>query len=139
MLPTIPEIRQRIYAMRNGIVADAMRTAGAPYRMIFGLNLPQLSEIARGIGQDVTLAEEMWATSDTRELVLLAPMVMPTESFTIDTARRWVASAPTAEAIDILCLKLLGRQPYIATLAAEWADSPTPLLRHASARLNDYL
>ncbi len=46
MTPSIPEIKQRLYAMRNGVIADSLRNAGSPYRSIFGLNLPQLTEIA---------------------------------------------------------------------------------------------
>ena len=39
-------IKRRFFAMRNGIVADTIRKAGFDYRMIFGLNLPQLKDIA---------------------------------------------------------------------------------------------
>ena len=40
------EVKHRLYAMRNGAVADYMRRMGAPYKIIFGVNLPHLSEIA---------------------------------------------------------------------------------------------
>ena len=39
-------IKRRFFAMRNGIIADTLRKAGLDYRMIFGLNLPQVVEIA---------------------------------------------------------------------------------------------
>ena len=40
-------IKRRFFAMRNGIIADTLRKAGLDYRMIFGLNLPQITDIAR--------------------------------------------------------------------------------------------
>ena len=39
-------IKRRFFAMRNGIIADTLRKAGLDYRMIFGLNLPQITDIA---------------------------------------------------------------------------------------------
>lgn len=43
-------LKRRFFAMRNGAVADSLRRQGADYRIIFGLNLPQLVDIAREFG-----------------------------------------------------------------------------------------
>ena len=56
---TIQEVKHRCYAMRNGAVADTMRRLGAPYRVIFGVNLPQLKEIASDIQPDAALAAQI--------------------------------------------------------------------------------
>ena len=132
-------IKHRFYAMRNGIVADTLRRAGAEYRVIFGVNLPQLKEIATDIGYDAVLARELWANVSTRESVLLAPMIMPAEEFTIDEARRWVASAPSVEAVDVLCLRLLGRMPFAAQIAEECLVSDSRLMQYAAMRLRSYI
>ena len=132
-------IKHRFYAMRNGIVADTLRRAGAEYRVIFGVNLPQLKEIASDIGYDAVLARELWANVSTRESVLLAPMIMPAEEFTIDEARRWVASAPSVEAVDVLCLRLLGRMPFAAQIAEECLVSDSRIMQYAAMRLRSYI
>ena len=132
-------IKHRFYAMRNGIVADTLRRAGAEYRVIFGVNLPQLKEIASDIGYDAVLARELWANVSTRESVLLAPMIMPAEEFTIDEARRWVASAPSVEAVDVLCLRLLGRMPFAAQIADECLVSDSRLMQYAAMHLRSYI
>ena len=132
-------IKHRFYAMRNGIVADTLRRAGAEYRVIFGVNLPQLKEIASDIGYDAVLARELWANVSTRESGLLAPMIMPAEEFTIDEARRWVASAPSVEAVDVLCLRLLGRMPFAAQIADECLVSDSRLMQYAAMRLRSYI
>ena len=123
-------IKHRFYAMRNGIVADTLRRAGAEYRVIFGVNLPQLKEIASDIGYDAGLARELWANVSTRESVLLAPMIMPAEEFTIDEARRWVASAPSVEAVDV---------PFAAQIADECLVSDSRLMQYAAMRLRSYI
>ena len=77
---TIKEIRQQFYTFRNGIIADTLRKAGDPHRIIFGLNLPQITDIARLIGLDASLARELWADTSCREAQLLAPMIMPSDA-----------------------------------------------------------
>ena len=39
-------VKRHFFALRNGVIADALRRAGSPFRIIFGLNLPQIAEIA---------------------------------------------------------------------------------------------
>lgn len=134
----IAEVKRRIYALRNGVVADVLRRAGAPYRMVYGVNLPQLRSIAAETGSDCGLARRLWADAATRESVLLAPMVMPPDEFPIEEARQWLATAPSAEAVDVLCLCLLGHMPYVGQLADEAAAASSPLMRHAAMRLRAY-
>ena len=44
---TIKEIKLELRAAMNGVVAAQMRQAGMPYKLIFGVELPRLQEIAR--------------------------------------------------------------------------------------------
>ncbi len=70
-------IKRRFFAMRNGIIADTLRKAGLEYKIIFGLNLPQITEIAAEQPHEADLAEELWADRRTRESLMLAPMLYP--------------------------------------------------------------
>ena len=73
---TIQEIKKEFFAMRNGMLGDTLRKAGMPYAVIFGLNIPQLGEIARRAQEDTAerdaLARELWADTKVRESRLLA-------------------------------------------------------------------
>jgi len=75
------QIKHQFYAMRNGAIADNMRRQGAPYRIIFGVNLPQLNEIARNTAKSAEMAEALWNNTSTRESMLLAPMIYPHEQY----------------------------------------------------------
>lgn len=110
-------VKRRLFAMRNGVIADTLRRAGSPFSIIFGVNLPQLVEIANETGKNEELAEKLWANSTTRESMLIAPMLMPYETFTIDDARRWIESVPAYEVADLLCHRLLRHEPYALDLA----------------------
>ncbi|MCM1504693.1 MAG: DNA alkylation repair protein [Muribaculum sp.] len=128
-------IKHRFFALRNGAIADAMRRQGAPYKIIFGVNLPQLTAIARDTSQSADLAQQLWDNQSTRESMLIAPMLYPREEFGIDVARRWISTAVSAEAIDILCLKLLKTMEYAQSLSEELILSDRELDRYTALRL----
>ncbi len=129
------EVKHRLYAMRNGAVADYMRRMGAPYKIIFGVNLPHLSEIASETVPSQELARQLWANSSTRESMLLAPMIFPREEMDINTAREWANTVPTAEVADVLCIKLLKHLPFAKMLADELIVSDTDMNRYTALRL----
>lgn len=128
-------IKREFFALRNGIVADNLRRAGAPYRIIFGLNLPQLTEMARRIGENRDIAERLWANSTTRESLLLAPMVFPKLEMTLEIALKWVNEAPSAEVVDVLCHRLLRHLSCAGEIPRHLIDDNRDLSRYAALRL----
>lgn len=138
MTPSIPEIKQRLYAMRNGVIADSLRNAGSPYRSIFGLNLPQLTEIAKELPQSAEIADSLRENADSRECQLLAPMLYPVGSLTQNHASEWIKSLKSQEAADILCMKLLRHQPYAMQLVDNFTTSNSDMERYAALRLMFY-
>lgn len=121
--------------MRNGIIADTLRKAGLDYRMIFGLNLPQIAEIAADQPHTAQLAEQLWADRRTRESMLLAPMLYPAAEMDRATAARWLAEAPTTEVADVLCLKLLRYVSGALHIALPAMTSPAEMTRYTALRL----
>lgn len=128
-------VKRRFFAMRNGIVADTLRRSMPEYRMVFGLNLPQISEIAAETGISRRLAEDLWADRRTRESLLMAPMIFPAEELDIDTARRMRDEVITPEVADILCHRLLRKLPFARSLAMEKVTSDNDLERYTAFRL----
>ena len=128
-------VKRHFFALRNGVIADTLRRAGSPFRFIFGLNLPQLVDIASVSPHESDLAERLWANSTTRESMLLAPMLYPVDEFEIGTARRWSESVTTAEVADILCHRLLRHTPYASEFAKELCESDNDMKRYTGLRL----
>ncbi len=131
----IQNIKRRFFAMRNGIIADTLRKSGSPYRLIFGLNLPQITEIALSVGKNATIAETLHADTATRESQLMAPMIMPEEEMTREKALQWLLGATSGEAADILCHKLLRRLPYALEVAQAALREGSPQGRYGGVRL----
>lgn len=131
------EIKKSFFTFRNGILADTLRKAGMPYRMIFGLQIPQIAAIARGLTPSMELADRLWADSDVRESRILATYLFPPEETTMDKALELLRSVCTAEESDMLSFRLLKRLPFAAELLAAIEEDPavpsyaaTSLRRH---------
>lgn len=131
----IQNIKRRFFAMRNGIIADTLRKAGSPYRMIFGLNLPQIQEIAASIGKNAAIAESLHADSPTRESQLLAPMIMPADEMTLEKSLEWIRTSPSDETTDVLCHRLLRHLPFALEIAEAAITDGTPRGRYGGVRL----
>lgn len=128
-------VKRAFFTYRNGALADNMRQQGAMYRIIFGLNIPQLVQIASETPHSVTLAQSLWENRSTRESMLLAPLIYPIEEFDIDTARRWANESPNTEVADILCHRLLRHTDYALQLADELIASDCDITRYTALRL----
>lgn len=128
-------IKRRFYAMRNGILADSLRKAGVDYPVIFGLNLPQITEIANAQRCRRELAETLWADTRCRESRLMAPMVFPVEDMSREDACRWLTGCANVETADILCHRLLRRHPQGVEIAMSHGYDADPLVRYAALRL----
>lgn len=132
----LQQVKRRFFAMRNGVIADTYRRAGSPFRIIFGLNLPQIVEIAAEFGPDAELAAALWANTSTRESMLLAPMLLRPEDITTEDAFKMIDGCPSAETVDILCHRLIRKAPFAFTVAVTAADAGlSPLTRYAALRL----
>lgn len=131
----IKEIKRQFFTYRNGALGDALRRQGAPFKIIFGLNIIQLNNIAKSIIPDKVLAQQLWDNRSTRESLLLATMIYPRDDFDKETATIWIKQIPTQEIADVLCLNLLKQQPYAIQLADEMICSDNDIMRYTALRL----
>lgn len=122
-------------AFRNGIVADTLRNAGMPYKIIFGLQLPQLKEISGTLNQDIDLAMELWNDANVRESRLLACYLFPKDKIDEKIASDLAESVQTAEEADILCFRLLRYLPFAPALANRLIDSKESLIQYCGKAL----
>ena len=76
------DIKKELRASMNGILSARMREAGMPFRLIFGVELPRLRNIADEFPKNKELANHLWS-QNIREIRLLAIMLMPLEAFTL--------------------------------------------------------
>ncbi len=118
-------VKRRFFAMRNGALAEQMKSAGALYRINFGLLQAQIADIARQVIEGTLderpekltpeimadLARSLRDNASTRESQLIAPMIFPVELLSKDEALDWLISSPSTEVSDTLCHKLMRAHP----------------------------
>ncbi len=140
MIMSIQEIKKLFMAYRNGIVADTLRSAGMNcYSVIFGLNLPQLSAIARQITEThdkdafENLADALWTVRESRLLAL--HLYGSSQEMPRDMAERLMGEILTREEGEVMCLRLLRNLPYARQLVmTEVPDDPLQAHLHAVLR-----
>ena len=130
-------IKRHMFAMRNGIIADTLRSAGSPFPVIFGMNLPQINETAAMFGPDPDMGRKLWNDKRTRESLLLAPMLMKADEMQADEAIQMATSVNCTEVADVLCLKLLKKLPCAIDIARRCLDRDIedPIIRYCGVRL----
>lgn len=124
----ITDIRKMLRATMNGVVSSSLRQQGLSYRMNFGVDQPRLIEIAQECTPSLELAQALWKT-DTRELRLLAPMLMPREDFDQELAQLWIEQINFAEEAQVLVMHLLRYLPYASELAFQLVANDSEMQR----------
>lgn len=119
MLEVISDIKKSFFALRNGILADTLRKAGMSYKVIFGLQIPQIAEIARGLNPSEELASALWEDSGVRESRLLACYLFSPAETDMEKALALAASVQTPEEADMLAFRLFKRLPFAGELLDE--------------------
>lgn len=132
---TLKEIKHLFMAYRNGIVADALRQAGMPYEIIFGLQIPQLGDIARRAGKDDNLASALWNDRKVRESRLLACWLFDERSIDMDRALQLANDVRTNEEADILCFRLLRKLDFAPEVALRLFADGRPAVQYCGKAL----
>lgn len=114
----INDIKAELRACMNGIASRSIRESGMGYRLVYGVELPRLREIAAAYAPDRHLAQELWQ-ENIRECKLLAILLYPIEEFDRDIADIWLSDLRTeqAEVAQLLSMELLCRMPDAADQA----------------------
>lgn len=131
----IKEIKHSFMAFRNGIVSDTLRKAGMPYNIIFGLQLPQIAEIARSNDKNLELADALWQDSGVRESRLLACYLYPLAEVNEDKAYELASSVQTIEEADILSFRLLRNLEFADSLANRLSSEDSQLISYCGKAL----
>ena len=128
-------VKHLFMTYRNGIVADTLRKAGLPFGVIFGLQLPQLSGIARDIPHDIHTARMLWADQNVRESRLLACWIFPADELSEQEAYSMACGVLSREEADILAFRLLRHLSFAPVLVSRLISHPDTLPRYAGQAL----
>ena len=135
---TVRDIKGKLRLFMNGVLSQSLREKGLKYRLIFGVELPRLREIAAGYEPDHELAQTLWK-EDIRECRILAAYLQPIESFYPEIADIWVEQIYNTELADYVCMALFRRLPYASQKAFQWIASEERMTVYIGFRLMAHL
>jgi len=130
---TLSVLDQVIYEIKRrgdpnalaGMVHFGIRT-----RMAFGVPIPQLREMARKIGKNHYIAEQLWRTG-MHEARILAGMVDDPVMVTEDQMERWAADFDSWDVVDGSCGNLLDKTEFAVRKAYEWSKRKEEYVKRA--------
>ena len=121
-------IKRDFRSLMNGTAAASLREKGLHYRLIFGVEWPQLMRLSAEIGKDHDLAQALWK-EDIRECRLLAGLIQPVETFSLELADVWIETMHYPEEAQYTVLSLFQHLPHVSEAAFNWIARPEEMYR----------
>lgn len=129
----VKEIKHYFFARRNGVTADVLRRAGSGFEMIFGVDVPGISALAREIGFDKELGMRLWEDRKVRESHLLAAWLLDPGALSLEECVALAESVVDTEDAQMLAFRLLKHRPEVLPLLAQESMAARAMRAHLNA------
>ena len=124
------EILKRLKSLGNSRAVEGMARFGINPKNAYGVSIPKLRQLAKGIGKDHKLAEMLW-DSDIHEARILASMIDKIELVTKNQAEKWVKDFDSWDVCDQVCSNLFEDTPFAYKKALEWSKRKEEFVKRA--------
>ena len=125
------EVLKELRALARPDALAGMARFGVDTRAALGLSVPQIRQIARRLGTDQALAEELWL-SGVHEARILASLISDPEGISRSTMDRWAADFYSWDICDACSGNLFDRTPYVWQKIPKWAADKREFVRRAA-------
>jgi 3-methyladenine DNA glycosylase AlkD len=125
------DIVREMRALANPSALGGMARYGIDTASALGLSVPAIRAIARRVGKDQALAEELWETG-IREARILASQIADPRAITRSTMDRWVRDIKSWDVCDACCCDLFDRTPFVWQKIPKWAANKREFIRRAA-------
>ena len=123
------DIRKRLRLAMNGAISASMRQKGMNYKLIFGVPIMEIRQIAEEYDKDAILARALWK-EDVREMKILATLLYPAGSLSLQEALQWAKEIPYPEIAEQCCNNLFPEMKQPCKLAMQLSScEASPLAR----------
>jgi 3-methyladenine DNA glycosylase AlkD len=132
------EVLERLSALANPENVAGMARYGINPQNTLGISVPTLRKLAKEIGRDHALAQELWA-SGVHEARSLAALIDDPRQVTEEQMERWVADFDSWDVCDGCCGDLFDKTPFAHRKAVEWAGRDEEFVKRAGFALMAWL
>jgi len=128
------EILKRMEAAGSPAAVAGMARFGIIAKRAYGVSAPALKKLAREIGPDHALAQQLWAT-EVLEARALAGLVDEPERVTERQMERWAKDFDSWAVCDGTCLYLFRKTPFAHRKCREWSSRREEFVKRAGFAL----
>src|SRR5260370_457867 len=131
-------VLRELKALANPRVRAKMAYFGVDVSKAHGISAPVLHSLAKRIGKNHRLAQELWE-SGIHEARILAALIGESERETAAEMERWARDFDSWDVVDASCCYLYASAPPAWKKTAEWSRRPEEFVKSASFSLIAYL
>jgi len=124
------DILERLKSLSDAKAVKSMAKYGITPGKAYGVSIPELRRIAREVGKDHGLAQQLWG-SDIRETRILACMIDKPEMVTEEQMDGWVKEFDYWEICDQCCMNLFEKTKFAYRKAVEWSSNDREFIKRA--------
>jgi len=132
------DVLDRLKALANPDNVAGMARFGINATSALGISAPVLHKMAREIGRDHQLAQELW-DSHIHEARKLAPLIDVPKLVTEAQMERWVSDFDSWDICDDCCGNLFDKTPFAYAKAVQWSAREQEFVKRAAFALMAYL
>lgn len=125
------KILRELRTLSNPADLAGMARFGIDVRSRLGVHVPQLRALARRIGRNQALAEQLWA-SGVLDARILASMIAEPAVISRSTMDKWTRDFTSWDVCDACCCDLFDRTPHVWQKIHKWAASEREFVRRAA-------
>jgi len=122
----IVQIKHRM----NGAVVNSMQESGIIYKVNYGVNIPEIQQIAQPYKGDHDLAIRLFE-QDIRECKIIASMIDIPAKVTGDQIDNWSNDFTNIEIVEQVCSNLFWKSDFALPRSIEWCLEDDNLLQKA--------
>lgn len=127
---TAEEIVVRLKSQANPKNVEGMARFGISSKNILGISIPYLRKLAKGVGKNHTLAQELWECG-IHEARILAGFIDDPKEVTQKQMDAWVSDFDSWDVCDQVCSSLFDKTPFAFEKAHKWAEDKREFVRRA--------
>ncbi len=128
------EVMLELKALANSEAVAGMARFGINPENTYGISIPALRGLARKLGKDHALAQQLWGSA-VHEARILASMIDDPQMVTEEQMERWVADFDSWDVCDQCCLNLLSKTAWAYPKCREWSGREEEFVKRAGFAL----
>ena len=132
------KILEKLKSLSNPIAIEGMAKFGITPKKTYGVSIPLLRKMAKGIGKDHKLALQLWDI-DIRETRILASMIDEPDLVTEEQMEKWVRDFDCWEVCDQVCQNLFTYTKFAYKKVVEWSKRDEEFVKRAGFALMAWL